>query len=359
MTFRFFYKKGTEMVIVMNKKRSEKFMKKAVLGFLSGLFIASMSGTAFADIDDEIEAFDSHEAIASLSSAMDQSSFMSFALEQIGEQTVSGPAAQGLNAGDTCDSADCLGNNLHVRAFANSDKYRSDDDFRFKADNAGAIAAFSNDRIYDSFDARYTLFGGYILSRTKFDGVGLHQENNTPVAGFAAEFYKGRFFGGFVLNGAYVHSKTLVDGGEDMSSDSWMGGAGVKAGYNLNVLDVLTIQPNAKASYRYFKGETQKLSNGEKLKFHSDNDVELIPGLKASLNLGKCWTFSGMGNYVWAYETESHVKADSTADGELNYVEYGAGLEKKWSSVILSANGKHRDGKRNGWYADLNLEVRF
>ena len=348
------------MVIVMNKKTSEKFMKRAMLGLLSGLFIAGLGGTAFADIDDEIEALVIHEAIASWSSALDASSFMSFAVEQIGEQTVSGPAAQGLNAGDACDSADCLGNNFHIRAFANSDKYRfDDDDSRINADNAGVIAAFSNDRIYDSFDARYTVFGGYMLSKTKFPGEDFHQENNTPVAGVAAEFYKGRFFGGFVLNGAYVHSKTMISGADDISSDSWMGGAGVKMGYNLNLLNILSVQPNAKATYRYFKGETQELSNGQKLKFHSMNDVELIPGLKASLNLGKCWTFSGLGNYVWAYDTESHVKADSTADTQFNYVEYGAGLEKKWSSVILSANGKHRDGKRNGWYADLNLEVRF
>ena len=341
----------------MDKKTSVIFYKRALAGFLSAMLVSGMSIKASAQQDPLAEQIEDHVVYSSIMGVSDQNSFMSFSLNDIGNQTVFAPAAAGLNSGDVCGNGVCIGN-LHVKAFANSDNLRDSD---MLADNVGAVAAFSTDRIYDAFDARYSVFGGYMISRLKYEssvGTNDHHENNIPFAGVSAEFYKGHFFGGFVLNGAYTHSRTMFEGADDRSSDSWMGGAGVKAGYNLNLFSRLALQPFGKASYSYFKMEDQEIA-GEEIDFHAMHGVSFAPGLKGVLNLGKCWELSALGNYVWDYMTYNAVKADSTADEMLNYVEYGLGLQKKWSSVMLSANGKRREGKRYGWYADLNLEVRF
>ncbi|MCR4820036.1 MAG: autotransporter outer membrane beta-barrel domain-containing protein [Elusimicrobiales bacterium] len=341
----------------MDKKTSVIFCKRALAGFLSAMLVAGMSVKALAQVDPLAEQITDHFIYSVAMGISDQNSFMSFSLNDIGNQTLFAPAAAGLNSGDVCGTGACVGN-LHIKAFANSDNLRDSD---MLDDNAGVVAAFSTDRIYDAFDARYSVFGGYMISRMKYEasiGTKDHHENNIPFAGLSAEFYKGHFFGGFVLNGAYAHTKTMFEGADDRSSDSWMGGAGVKAGYNMNLFSHFALQPFGKASYTYFKMENQETPAGE-IDFHAMHGVSLAPGMKGVLNLGKCWELAGFGNYVWDYMTYNDVKADSTADEMLNYVEYGLGLQKKWSSVILSANGKRREGKRYGWYADLNLEVRF
>ena len=173
-------------------------------------------------------------------------------------------------------------------------------------------------------------------------------------AGVSAELYKGNFFAGLLLNGSYMQGKMMFDD-KDVDSDSWAGAAGFKTGYNVN-LGILGLQPFGTAAYSYFKADRYD-DNSEK--YHAYNNVAFASGLKAALSLGKCWSLSAIGDYNWMYNKNNAIRVDKTADTMVNYVEYGLGLEKKWSSIILSANGMHRDGKRNGWYADLNFEVRF
>ena len=297
-----------------------------------------------------------YEQFAFGSAMIDNLSLMSFSMARIGDQTFLPPQYKGNAEGKSCDG-NCFGN-IHVKAFGNSDAYSEKVfDTKIISDNVGAVVSYSSDRKYSSFDTRYAVFGGYMMSRTKYSSEmddKNHYENQTPFAGVSAELYKGNFFAGLVLNGSYMQGKMMFDD-KDVDSDSWAGAAGFKTGYNVN-LGILGLQPFGTAAYSYFKADRYD-DNSEK--YHADNNVAFASGLKAALSLGKCWSLSVIGDYNWMYNKNNAIRVDKTADTMVNYVEYGLGLEKKWSSIILSANGMHRDGKRNGWYADLNFEVRF
>ena len=330
----------------MEKNHKKLFMRSAAALCAAAMFIG-LAKPAFA-----ISAIPSeqYEMFANGAAMLDTLSLLSFSMAGIGDQTMMLPN-KGVNSGDSCNG-NCVGN-FHAKAFANSDAYYA---FGYKiiSDNMGYLLSYSSDRKYDTFDARYAVFGGYMMTRTKLAssfGSDIHYENQTPFAGVSAEMYKGNFFAGLVLDAAYMQGK-LMSSLNDVDSDSWSGGAGLKLGYNMN-FGKIALQPFGNASYSYFKAD-KYLDE-----YHAYNNVALAPGLKAALDLGKCWTFKAMGDYNWMYEKNNAVRVDNTADVMINYVEYGLGLEKKWSNVALSANGAHRDGKRNGWYADLNLEMRF
>ena len=338
------------MLVMENKSR--KMFFGAFAAFLAAAAVIGFSQPAAASAADE----DTYKSFANGSAMMDTVSLMSFSLARIGDQTFLPPQYKGNAKGKSCDG-NCLGN-LHVKAFGNSDAY-SKKYFGNKiiSDNVGAVVSYSSDRKYASFDTRYAVFGGYMMSRTKLESAAKnkdHYENQTPFAGVSAEMYKGNFFAGLVLDAAYMQGKMMFDD-KDVDSDSWSGGAGLKLGYNVN-LGKISFQPFGTAAYSYFKADK---FNKDSVKYHADNNVSLASGLKAGLSLGKCWSLSAIGDYNWMYSKENAVRIDNTAEYMANYVEYGIGIEKKWSGMILSANGTHRDGKRRGWYADLNFEVRF
>lgn len=330
------------------ENKSAKKIKKYVAAFIAALMLACLSNKAMAypASDGDYKEFAFSAALA------DNLSLMSFSMARIGDQTFLLPSYKGAKGGKACDG-NCLGN-FHVRAFGNSDTYS---EFEKISDNTGMSVSYSSDRKYDGFDTRYAVFAGYMMSRIKYSsevGEKDHYENQTPFLGVSAEMYKGNFFAGLVLDAAYMQGKMMFDD-KDVDSDSWAGGAGLKLGYNFN-LGSIGFQPFGSAAYSYFKADR---FNEDTDKYHANNGVMLTSGLKAAVSLGKCWSVSAIGDYNWMYDKYNAVRVDNTADHMVNYVEYGLGLEKRWSSIILSANGTHRDGKRRGWYADLNFEVRF
>ena len=334
----------------MGKNHKKLFMRSAAALCAAAMFIGLAKPAAAAANETEYVGF------AFGASIFDNVSLLSFSMMGIGDQTLLSPT--GLSSGDVCNG-NCLGN-LHIKAFANSDKLSkksfSDAENDAFLDNVGMTVSYSSDRKYNNFDARYAVFGGYMMSRTKLPSympASDHYENQTPFLGVSAEMYKGGFFSGLVLDAAYMQGKMMFENDRDVDSDSWAGGAGLKLGYNMN-LGKIGFQPFGTASYSYFKADRYSTE-----KYHADNGVSLNPGLKAALDLGKCWTLTAMGDYNWLYIKNNAIRVDNTAEMMINYVEYGLGLQKKWSNVALSANGAHRDGKRNGWYADLNLEMRF
>lgn len=330
------------------ENKSAKKIKKYAAAFIAALMLACLSNNLMAHPADQEE----YVGFAESAALADNLSLMSFSMARIGDQTFLLPSYKGAKGGKACDG-NCLGN-FHVRAFGNSDTYS---EFEGISDNTGMSVSYSSDRKYEGFDTRYAVFAGYMMSRTKHKseiGEKDHYENQTPFAGVSAEMYKGNFFAGLVLDAAYMQGKMMFDD-KDVDSDSWAGGAGLKLGYNVN-LGSIGFQPFGSAAYSYFKADRFDDTYD---KYHADNGVMLTSGLKAAVSLGKCWSISAIGDYNWMYEKYNAVRVDNTADHMVNYVEYGLGLEKRWSSIILSANGTHRDGKRRGWYADLNFEVRF
>jgi len=336
-------------MLVMENKSQKIFLRAFAALFAFSALISFAKPVSAAANEGDYMAFSSESAMA------DTLSFMSFSMARIGDQTFLPPQYKGNAKGKSCDG-NCLGN-FHVKAFANSDMY-SAKVFENKklSDNAGAAVSYSSDRKYGSFDTRYAVFGGYMMSRAKYTSEADnrdHYENQIPFAGVSAELYKGNFFAGLVLSGLYMQGKMMFEGDNDHDSDSWAGAAGLKLGYNVN-LGKIGVQPFGTAAYSYFKAD--KFAEE---KYHADNNVAFASGLKAAVSLGKCWSLSAIGDYNWMYNKSNAIRIDNTADKMANYVEYGIGLEKKWSSIMLSANGTHRDGKRDGWYADLNFEVRF
>jgi len=334
------------------ENKSGKLFFGAFAAFLAAAALIGFSQPAAASAADE----GTYKFFANGSAMMDTVSLMSFSLARIGDQTFLPPQYKGNAKGKSCNG-NCFGN-IHVKTFANSDAY-SEKTFGSKimSDNAGAAVSYSSDRQYSGFDTRYAVFGGYMISRIKYSSKENnkdHYENQTPFLGVSAEMYKGNFFAGLVLDAAYMQGKMMFDD-KDVDSDSWSGGAGLKLGYNVN-LGSIEFQPFGSAAYSYFKADRFDENTD---KYHANNGVMFTPGLKAAVSLGKCWSVSAIGDYNWMYDKYNAVRVDNTADHMVNYVEYGLGLEKRWSSIILSANGTHRDGKRRGWYADLNFEVRF
>lgn len=332
------------------------FIKIAVFALCSFAFLEEARA-------DELTRIAEHIAYNQRQAVWAQSSLMFFNLDIAGQQTLFGAAANGLNGGDACSSGICYGN-LHIKTFASSNKVDIGLTNGIKpiVENLGFIAGFSSDRIYDSFDARYMFFAGYTYSRQKWNSKAnnqTHNEENTPVAGVSAEFYKGNFFTSFVLNGAYVHSRTMQAGDEDTSSNSPLGALGMKLGYNFKLPLGISLQPSGRAAYTYLDMEDFEVSGIGKIKTHLYNAAEFVPGLKAGLDLGKCWSINAFGDYVWLYGNKQEPRVDRTAEDKIHYVEYGFGLVKEWRSFVLYANAARSEGDLTGWYASINGELRF
>lgn len=318
-----------------------------------------------------------------------QSDYMFQMIDEVGVQTLLGPASLGLNGGDYCSSGVCFGNIAFKFSASNDElklrQYESSE--RLKSENLTATAAASMDLIYDSFDARYSVFAGYMQGKMKpsqkfIDRAGIDTENTviTPMLGGKAEFYNGNFFFGMALNGGYARLNIKdrnFSPSKTFSVDAITAGTALKLGYNLKFPFGIAIQPNARATASYFYMEDVTVQDDALTTVEEKYDdlyaFEVAPGLRAAKDLGNCWTLTGYGSYVWVREEQGNEEEIITTKStnavtkneftELhdydNYLEYGVGVSKNWRSSSLTFNAKRREGDRRGWSADLTFEVRI
>mgnify|MGYP003330900179 CR=1 FL=1 len=168
------------------------------------------------------------------------------------------------------------------------------------------------------------------------------------------------WFVGVTGNIGYKDSK--VNNGLQEKSENFITYTGaIKGGYDIELRDRrFVIQPNTMLMYAGINA----LGYEEEVETKGLNNLIAEPGLKMMLDLGRGWKPYIMGGYAFnmgkvvVEEKDLNVREDKGID---NYVEYGAGIEKQFENIPLSAylTAKGRNGGRNGYSGYVGIKWGF
>lgn len=232
-----------------------------------------------------------------------------------------------------------------------------------KAKFYGAIAGFESSPIALSSDwkAVYNAYLAYAQGEHKFSDQRVDQE--TGYAGVSGIWYKNKFFIGSTVNAAIMENKAR-EFGEENKFTSYLGGLGLKTGYNFDLGADYVLQPNLYGSYTYINSNDYKTKRGARVKFDDMANFELAPGLKLSKKFAEGLEMYLKGRYDFVFNEDQHATANDVLLPELelkNYAEFGVGFEKNMQERNLSyfAEFTRREGGREGWNGLAGLKWIF
>lgn len=218
----------------------------------------------------------------------------------------------------------------------------------------------SDAKHFDNFDATYGLYAGYINSEQKYDGNKIEQ--NGGYIGLDSVLSKGNAELLASVNTGYIRNEDKHSFGND-KFDTYFTGVAVKAGYNYNLNNGLSVIPSLYAGYTFVNNEDYTSKSGVKIKNDNLHLFEVAPGVKVNKNFNNGWT--GYAQAKYAFITDNGGDADVNNINLPNisakdYVEYGLGANKALSEAwSLSAEINRRDGGREGWNGNLNIKYNF
>lgn len=218
----------------------------------------------------------------------------------------------------------------------------------------------SDAKHFDSFDATYGLYAGYINSEQKYDGNKIEQ--NGGYIGLDSVLSKGNAELLASVNTGYIRNEDKHSFGND-KFDTYFTGVAVKAGYNYDLNNGLSVVPNLYAGYTFVNNEDYTSKSGVKIKNDNLHLFEVAPGVKVNKDFNNGWTGYAQAKYAFIMDNGGDADIDNINLPNISakdYVEYGLGANKALNdSWSLSAEINRRDGGREGWNGNLNIKYNF
>lgn len=218
----------------------------------------------------------------------------------------------------------------------------------------------SDAKHFDNFDATYGLYAGYINSEQKYDGNKIEQ--NGGYIGLDSVLSKGNAELLASVNTGYIRNEDKHSFGND-KFDTYFTGVAVKAGYNYDLSNGLSVVPNLYAGYTFVNNEDYTSKSGVKIKNDNLHLFEVAPGVKVNKDFNNGWTGYAQAKYAFIMDNGGDADVNNINLPNISakdYVEYGLGANKALNdSWSLSAEINRRDGGREGWNGNLNIKYNF
>lgn len=261
----------------------------------------------------------------------------------------SSAAAEGLSSGDK--PALWRNNTIWLNPFTSFEKVDLKRGPKVRNNMYGAYAG-DNSQIFsgNGWDYQYAVYAGYNGSRQRYDGNLIRQNGGT--LGVTGAWYKNNFFTALTANIGANYAKAYTAYGHE-HFETLLAGVASKTGYNWQLSGgKYVIQPSYTMSYTFVDTLNYKNAAGVGISADAMHVVNLAPELKAILNLQNGWQPYARAQMAWNIFDKSDFQAQNVNMPEMSvkpYVEYGAGLQKRWGEKI-SAYGEvmRRDGGRDG-----------
>ena len=202
---------------------------------------------------------------------------------------------------------------------------------------------------------------GYAGSNQKYEDIKVSQTGY--IVGATGMLVKDNWYAGLTANINFNKAESQSDYGTD-NFDMNMYSVGAKAGYNLELNDKWTLEPNLMLMYGNINSQEYETKQGAKIDSQNTSNMIIEPQIKANLNLTNGWQPYGLLGYVANMNDKTKVIADGQEfeiDKIDGYVEYGAGVNKDFIntpwSCYLQATG--RSGGRNGFAGNIGIKYKF
>jgi len=206
-----------------------------------------------------------------------------------------------------------------------------------------------------------SVYLGYAGSEQKYENIKVSQTGY--ILGATGMLVKEQWYAGLTANINFNKAESQSSYGTD-NFDMNMYSVGAKAGYNFDLSDKWTLEPNLMLLYGNVNSQEYQTTQGAKIEGQSIANIIFEPQVKAKLNLENGWQPYGLIGYVVNAGDKVTTKVEEVEfDGKKigNYVEFGAGIDKSFKnspwSLYIQLTG--RSGDRTGFDGNFGIKYSF
>ena len=255
------------------------------------------------------------------------------------------------------DNSNKLERGLWLRPFYSQESINFDS---LSVDNTltGTLAGID---LVTSENSLVSVYLGYAGSEQKYEDIKVSQTGY--IVGATGMLIKDDWYAGLTANINFNKAESQSDYGTD-SFDMNMYSVGAKAGYNYEINDKWTLEPNLTLMYGNVNSAEYQTTQGAKVEGQSVANIIVAPQVKGKLGLTNGWQPYGLLGYV--INCGDKVKAN-VEDVEFeqqkieNYFEFGIGINKEFINTpwncYLQVTG--RSGDRSGFDSSLGIKYKF
>jgi predicted outer membrane repeat protein len=202
---------------------------------------------------------------------------------------------------------------------------------------------------------------GYTGSKQEYEQVKATQTGY--IIGASGMLAKDNYYIALTANAGFND----VNADNDYGTDKFkilMYSIAAKAGYDMQAGKNWIIQPNLLLMYGTIKTDEYITSQGAKVDSNSTNNLYIKPQVKAKLELKNGWTPYGLTGIIFNTGSQAKTITEGIDLGTMDfdsYIEYGAGVDKKFIKTNWSIYGQiaGRSGSRNGYEGNLGVKYSF
>lgn len=255
------------------------------------------------------------------------------------------------------DSSSKLERGLWLRPFYSQESINFDS---LSVDNTltGTLAGID---LVTSENSLVSVYLGYAGSEQKYEQIKVNQTGY--IVGATGMLIKEDWYIGLTANVNFNKAESQSDYGTD-SFDMNMYSVGTKAGYNYEINDKWTLEPNLTLMYGNVNSAEYQTTQGAKVEGQSVANIIVAPQVKAKLGLTNGWQPYGLLGYVinCGDKVKANVEGVEFEQQKIeNYIEFGAGVNKTFEntpwSLYIQLTG--RSGDRSGFDGNLGVKYSF
>ncbi len=255
------------------------------------------------------------------------------------------------------DSSSKLERGLWLRPFYSQESINFDS---LSVDNTltGTLAGID---LVTSENSLVSVYLGYAGSEQKYEQIKVNQTGY--IVGATGMLIKDEWYIGLTANVNFNKAESQSDYGTD-SFDMNMYSVGTKAGYNYEINDKWTLEPNLTLMYGNVNSAEYQTTQGAKVEGQSVANIIVAPQVKAKLSLTNGWQPYGLLGYVinCGDKVKANVEGVEFEQQKIeNYIEFGAGVNKTFEntpwSLYIQLTG--RSGDRSGFDGNLGVKYSF
>ena len=210
-------------------------------------------------------------------------------------------------------------------------------------------------------DKQLSFYLGYAGSKQEVEEIKSNQTGY--IVGATGMIIKDSWYAGLTANVIFNKASVDTDFGTD-DIDMNMFTIGAKAGYNYNINEKWTLEPNVTIMYGMVNSQSYETSQGAKIDSQNINNILVEPQVKAKLGLSNGWQPYALAGYAANLSSKPTVKAEGEElelDSIDGFIEYGVGVNKDFVGTVWScyAQVTGRSGGRNGVAGNLGIKYKF
>lgn len=210
-------------------------------------------------------------------------------------------------------------------------------------------------------DKQLSFYLGYAGSKQEIEEIKSNQTGY--ILGVTGMIIKEKFYAGLTANAMFNKTSVDTDFGTD-DIDQNMFSVGAKTGYNFDLSEKFTLEPNVILMYGMVNTDAYETSQDAQIDSQSINNILVEPQLKAKFNLANGWQPYGLVGYAANLSPKPTVKVEGEElelDSIDGYVEYGAGVNKDFTGTVWSCYAQitGKNGGRNGFAGNLGIKYKF